>query len=236
MNTQTRHVALRGDKFAQAAASSVNWFSGHRSGMAQWAIAAGVIIALCVGGLIFWNVENSAAATALGKAMDTYTAPLAEPGAPPASGTFATTADRTKAANQQFLAVAGKYGGLPEGKKAKYFAGVTDEELGQNSAAESELKGAAGSWDRNVSNLAKLALAGLYQKTGRENEAIDLYNAVAAKPSETVSTAVAQLGLADLYATQGKQDQARALWAKVKDSDKIGAAGAIAQQKLSGQP
>ena len=235
MDTQTRH-ALKGDKFAQAAASSVDWFSGHRSGIGRWAIAAGVLIALCIGGLIFWNIENSAAATALGKAMDTYTAPIAEPGAPPPSGTFATTADRTKAANQQFLAVAGKYGSLPEGKKAKYFAGVTDEELGKDSAAESDLKAAAASWNRNISNLAKLALAGLYQKTGRASDAIDLYNAVAAKPSETVSTAVAQLGLADLYASQGKQDQARAIWAKVKDSDKQGAAGAIAQQKLSGQP
>jgi predicted negative regulator of RcsB-dependent stress response len=235
VDTQTRR-ALKGDKFAQAAASSVNWFSGHRSGVARLAIAAGVIVVLCIGGLIFWNVENSAAATALGKAMDTYTAPLAEPGAPTSSGTFATTADRTKAANQQFLAVAEKYGRLPEGKKAKYFAGVTDAELGHNSAAESELKAAAGSWNRDISNLAKLALAGLYQRTGRESEAVDLYNAVAAKPSETVSTAVAQLDLADLYATQGKQDQARAIWAKVKDSDKVGAAGAIAQQKLNGQP
>lgn len=235
MDTQTRH-ALKGDKFAQAAASSVDWFSGHRSGVARWAIAACVIAVLCVAALIFWNIENSAAATALGQGMDIYSAPLAEPGMPAQNGTYASAADRAKAANQKFLAVAGKYGWLPEGKKAKYFAGVTDKELGQNSAAESELKAAAGSWNRNVSNLAKLALAGLYQEMGRDSEAIDLYNAVAAKPSETVSTAVAQLDLADLYASQGKQDRARALWAKIKDSDKEGAAGAIAQQKLSGRP
>lgn len=235
MDTQTRH-ALKGDKFAQAAASSVDWFSGHRSGVTRWAIAAGVAVILCVGALIFWNIENSAASTALGDAMDTYTAPLAEPGMPPANGSYATTADRAKAANQQFLAVAKKYGWLPDGKKARYFAGVTDEELGQNAAAESELKAVSGSWDRNISNLAKLALAGFYQKTGRDSQAIDLYNAIAAKPSDTVSAAVGQLDLADLYASQGKQDQARALWAKVKDADKDGPAGAIAQQKLSGQP
>ncbi|MGH9590020.1 MAG: tetratricopeptide repeat protein [Terracidiphilus sp.] len=235
MDTQTRR-ALKGDKLAQAAASGVNWFSGHRSGVARWAVAAGVVVVLGIGALIFWNVENSAAATALGKAMDIYTAPLAEPGMPAQNGTYATAADRSKAANQQFGAVAGKYGWLPEGKKAKYFAGVTDEDLGHDSAAETDLKAAAGSWDRNVSNLAKLALAGLYQKTGRYSEAIDLYNSIAVNPSETVSTQVAQLGLADLYASQGKQNQARSLWAKVKDSDKEGAAGAIAQQKLSGQP
>lgn len=234
MDTQTRH-ALKGDRFAQAAASGVDWFSGHRTGVLRWLITAGVVLVLCAGALIFWNMENSAAATALGHALDTYTAPLAEPGLPAQSGTYANTADRTKAANQQFLAVTEKYGWLPEGKKARYFAGVTDEDMGQNAAAENELKAAAGSWNRNVSNLAKLALAGLYQKTSRDSQAVDLYNAIAAKPSETVSTPVAQLGLADLYAAEGKQDQARALWARIKDSDKEGAAGAIAQQKLSGQ-
>ena len=101
-----------------------------------------------------------------------------------------------------------------------------------NASAESELKAAAGSWNRDVANLAKLALAGLYHQTGRDAQAIDVYNELAAKPSETVSAVVAQLDLADLYAAQGKQDQARALWARVKDSDKEGAAGAIATQKL----
>jgi tetratricopeptide (TPR) repeat protein len=234
VDTQTRR-ALKGDKFAQAAASGVDWFSGHRTGVMRWLITAGVVLVLGAGALIYWNVENSAAADALGQAMDTYTAPLAEPGMPPASGTYTTTADRAKAANKQFQAVAQKYGWLPEGMKARYFVGVTDEELGQNAAAESELKAAAGAWNRNVSNLAKLALAGLYQKTDRDSQAIDLYNAIAAKPSETVSAAVAQLDLADLYAAAGKKDQARALWAKVKDSDKEGAAGAIAEQKLNGQ-
>lgn len=234
MDTQTRR-ALKGDKFAQAAASGVTWFSGHRAGVIRWIIAAGVVLVLCLGAGIYWSIENSAAASALGAAMDTYTAPLSEPGVPPESGTYTTIVDRAKAANKQFQAVAQKYGWLPEGTKARYFVGVTDMDLGQNSAAEAELKAASGAWNRNVANLAKLALAGLYRQTGRDAQAIEVYNQLIAKPSETVSAAVAQLDLADLYAAQGKQDQARALWAKVKDTDKQGAAGAIAEQKLSGQ-
>jgi len=233
VDTQTRH-ALKGDKFAQAAASGVDWFGRHRTGVMRAVIAAGVILVLAVGGLIYWNMENGAAASALGAVVDLYTAPLAEPGAPPESGTYTTAADRSKAANKAFLAVAQKYGWLPEGMKARYFAGVTDEDLGQNASAESELKAAAGSWNHNLSNLAKLALAGLYQQTGRDAQAIELYNALAAKPSETVSAAVADLDLGDLYAAEGKQQQARMTWAKVRDMDKTGAAGSIAAQKLSG--
>jgi predicted negative regulator of RcsB-dependent stress response len=233
VDTQTRH-ALKGDKFAQAAASGVTWFSGHRAGVVRAAVAAGVVLVLALGGLIYWNVENSVAASALGAALDIYTAPLAEPGIPAASGTYATAADRAKAANKAFLAVVQKYGWLPEGAKAHYFAGITDEDLSQNASAESELKAAAASWDRNLSNLAKLALAGLYRQTGRDAQAIEVYNSLAAKPSETVSAAVADLDLGDVYAAEGKQEQARMTWAKVRDMDKDGAAGAIAAQKLTG--
>ncbi len=188
---------------------------------------------LVIAGGIYWNVRSAAADLALGAALDTYDAPLAQPGAPPESGVYATAADRSKAANKQFAAVAQQYGWLAEGAKAHYFAGITDQELGQTGSAETELKAAAGSWDRNLSNLAKLALAGIYRQTARDAQAIEIYNALASKPSETVSAGVAQLDLADLYAAEGKQDQARALWAKVKDSDKEGAAGSIAAQKLA---
>ena len=231
MDTKTRH-ALKKDSFAQATASSVSWLSGHRSGVLRWVIVAVIGLVAGIGSLVFWSVRASAADTALGAAMDAYTAPLAQPGAPAEKGVYATAGERSKAANQQFVAVAQQYGWLAEGAKAHYFAGVTYVELGQNASAETELKAAAGAWDRNLANLAKLALAGFYHQTNRDAQAIELYNALAAKPSETVSTAVAQLDLADLYAAKGQQEQARTLWAKVKDADKDGMAGSIAAQKL----
>jgi tetratricopeptide (TPR) repeat protein len=234
VDTQTRH-ALKGDKFAQATKTSVTWLSGHRTNVVRWAIGAAVVIVLGVGFLIFWNVQESAAETALGQALDIYTAPLAQPGAPVEKGTYSSVAERAKASNEQFKAVADKYGWLTEGSKARYFQGVTEQELGQTAAAEGDLKKVADSWNRNLSNLAKIALASIYHQTGRDQQAIDLYNEIIAKPSETVTAGVAQLDLADLYAATGKEAQAKALWAKLKDSDKDGAAGSIAAQKLSGK-
>ena len=234
MDTRTRH-ALKKDSFAQAAASSMSWLSGHRSGVQRWAIVFVAVLVVAGLALGYRAWDSNKADLALGTALDAYTAQLAQPGAPPTPGVYATAGDRAKAANQQFAAMAKQYGWMAEGAKAHYFAGITDEELGQTGAAETELKAAAGAWDRNLSNLAKLALAGLYHQTARDAQAIDLYNALAAKPSETVSAGVAQLDLADLYAAAGKQDQARALWAKVKDADKDGAAGSIATQKLGGK-
>ncbi len=234
MDTQTRH-ALKKDKFAQATASSVSWVSGHRSGVLRWAVAVVVVLALGIGGIVFWNLRTTAADTALGAALDLYNAPLATPGAPPENGVYTTAVDRSRAANKLFVDVAGKYGWLPDGAKAHYFAGITYQELGQTASAETELKAAEGSWDHNLSNLAKVALAGVYRQTARDPQAIDLYNQLIAKPSVTVPASVAQLDLADLYVGEGKQDQARGLWAKVKDADKAGAAGSIASQKLAGK-
>lgn len=233
MDTQTRH-ALKKDKFAQAAANSASWVGEHRSSVVRWIIMGAVALLVLIGGLVAWSFRSSAANNALGAAMDIYNAPLSVPGEPAQSGVYATAAERAKAANDQFMAVAGKYGWMKQGEMARYFAGITDQELGKNAPAETELKAVAGSWNRNLANLAKMALAGLYHQTGRDSQAVDLYNQIVAKPSTTVPATVAQLALADLYAAEGKRDQARALWAKVQDSDKQGAAGEIAQEKLHG--
>lgn len=234
MDTQTRH-ALKKDKFALAAKSGASWVSEHRSSVVQWSIAGAVALAIVIAGLIFYTVRSSSANTALGAAMDVYNNPLAFPGAPPQPNTYNTSAERAKAANAQFEAVAQKYGWMRQGEMAKYFAGITNQELGQTAAAENELKSVAGSWDRNLANLAKVALAGIYHQNKQDSQAIDLYNQIMNKPSATVSAAAAQLDLADLYSDEGKTDQARALWAKIQDSDKEGAAGQIAGQKLSGR-
>jgi tetratricopeptide (TPR) repeat protein len=234
VDTQTRH-ALKGDKFAQATKASVSWVSGNSAAVVRWAIAGAVVLVVGIGFIVFWNIQSSAAEAALGDALDAYAAPLALPNVPAQAGEYATAADRSKAANQKFKAVADKYGWLPEGSKAGYFTGVTDQELGKTADAEAELKKASGAWNRNLANLAKVALASIYHQQGSDQQAIDLYNEVIAKPSETVTAGTAQLDLADLYVATGKQAQARALWAKLKDSDKDGAAGSIAAQKLTGK-
>ena len=234
MDTQTRH-ALKKDKLAQAAASGASWVEEHRTGVLRWVISAGAFLVLVVGLTVYWSVRSTAADLALGAAVDLYNQPLALPGEPPQQGVYTSATAQATEANRQFVAVAHNYRWWPQGTKARYFAGVTYLELGQNSPAETELKAATGSWDLNLSNLAKMALAGLYHQTSRDSQAIDLYNALVAKPSETVSTSVAQLALADLYVAEGKQDQARLLWAKIKDADKDSAAATIAQDKLTGK-
>jgi len=232
VDSQTRH-ALKQDKFVQTTQSGVSWVGEHRDTVIRYSIGVVVVLGLAIAGLVYYMQRSAAAETALGAALDVYGAQLAQPGVPPASGVYATAADRAKAANQQFVQVANQYGWLPEGAKAHYFAGLTYQQLGQTASAESELKTAAGSMNGNLSSLAKYALAGFYHQTGRDGQAIDLYNGLIAKPTDTVPAYTAQLALADLYSTAGKTEQAKQIWAKIKDADKTGAAGSIAAEKLT---
>jgi len=232
VDSQTRH-ALKQDKFVKATQGSVSWIGEHSKTVIRWSVIGVVLLALFVTGIVLVNQKALLAESSLGVALDTYSSQLAQPGAPPEKGVYQTSAERSKAANQQFVQVTTQYGWLPIAAKAHYFAGITYQELGQTGSAETELKTASNSWDTNLSSLAKLALAGFYHQTSRDPQAIDLYNALIAKPSKTVPAYTAQLALADLYANEGKQDQAKAIWAKVKDADKTGAAGSIAAQKLT---
>jgi len=79
--------------------------------MAIALIAIAVIVVIVVG-VVVYNSRSDAASVAFGSAMQTYQAALAQPGepAPPGTKTFGSRAERAKAANAQFLAVADKYG------------------------------------------------------------------------------------------------------------------------------
>ena len=232
MDSQTRH-ALKQDKFVMATQSSAGWIGEHRSTVIRYSIVLVVVLAVLITGVVVYNQRSEAAESALGAALDVYSAQLAQPGAPAQKNVYATASERAKAANQQFVQIASQYGWLPQGGKAHYFAGLTYQQLGQTGSAETELKAAAGSWDSSLSSLAKFALAGFYHQTSRDQQAIDLYNGLIAKPTDSVPVYTAQLALADLYAATGKTEQAKQLWAKVKDADKAGAAGSIAAQKLT---
>ena len=80
----------------------------------------------------------------------------------------------------------------------------------------------ANGWDSDLAALAKFALAQLDRDIGKNDDAVDLYNQLIAKPSNTVPVGTAQLQLADLYQAEGKTDQAKKLLAEIKDKDAEG--------------
>ncbi len=242
MDQQTK-ASLKQDKFVTTTSHGLEWASeNRRSVITTTALMLGAIAILVLGGVIYNNRAN-AATVAFGAAMQTYQTPLAPPGqaVPPGVKTFASIAERAKAANAQFNDIADRYGMTPSGRTARYFAGLTYVEEGDNQAAEDTLKKVASGWNGNLAALAKFALAELYHDTGRDPQAIDLYNQLAAKPAVTVPAGTAKLQLAELYQSEGKPDEAKKIYAGLKQDDAKGAAGAAAAEKLNpgsaqGQP
>jgi tetratricopeptide (TPR) repeat protein len=232
---QQTKAALKQDKFVNTTTEGLEWASEHRQSLiVNGAIALGVVVVLVLAGVIY-NSRSEAASAAFGAAMQEYQTPLASPSqpVPPGVKTYGSIAERAKAANALFLGVANKYGMTPSGQNARYFAGLTEIEAGQTQQAEDTLKKVASGWDSNLAGLAKFALAQLYRDSGRNDQAIALYQELMKKPTTTVPAGLAQLQLADVYQAEGKTEQAKKELAELKDKDSKGPAGAIAAEKLN---
>ncbi len=195
--------------------------------------AAAVLLAVLVVSL--WvNNRSQKSQAAFDAAMDVYDAPIQRPDERPIPNvkSYPSTAARGRAANPLFRAAADRYGFFRAGQNARYFAGLTSEDMGDMRTAEAALSKAADGRDGGLAALAKMALAGLYTTTGRPSQAAQLYENVIAHPTLTVSANAARLALAESIAGTNPQ-KARELYAKVKDSDKTTVAGQVATQKLA---
>jgi hypothetical protein len=226
---------LKEDKFVETAKDAADWASGHRRPMV-WGIGSAVLVALVAGGIYLWlNHASELANTDLGAAMRTLSEPLRPAGSPPpAEGDagYATVAERASAAGKRFQAVADKYGYVKAGKIARYMQGVTAMQAGDNAAAEQQLKAAAGSSDKNIAALAKMALASLYRSSNRLADAARTYRDVQDHPADVVPKAAAQLEMAEMYETTNPQEAAT-IYQQIQKDDPKGTAAQIAASRLA---
>jgi tetratricopeptide (TPR) repeat protein len=232
---QQTKAALKKDKFVSTTTHGLEWASENRQSVIVNGGILLAVIVIAIVSVVVYNSRSEAASVAFGAAMQAYQTPLAQPGeaVPPGVTTYPSIAERAKAAGALFQAVANKYGMTPDGRNARYFAGLTYIEAGENQQAEVTLNKVAGGWDSDLGALAKFALAQLYRNTGRDPQAIDLYKKLSDKPTATVPADLAQLQLADLYQLEGNADEARKIYANLKDKDPKGAAGMAAAEKLN---
>ncbi len=235
VDTQTRH-ALKQDPLVLATRSGADWLQINRQKAIRTAIIALAVIIIAVVAAVVYNARSTAADTAFGMAMSVFNTPIASPAqpAPPGTKTFATAADRARAAQPLFADVTNRYGMTTSGHNALYLTGLTYADMGQNAQAETYLKKAASEGNANTASLANLALANLYTQTSRTPDAIKLLQDLQAHPTAAVPAGTSQLTLASIYQPTDPA-KAHQIYAVLKDKDKTTAAGEIAAQKLSGK-
>ena len=210
--SSTTKTAVRyEDPFQRAVGKRVEDAAGIFEGQGRnilYGIAAAVVLALVIWIIYSWSGRTSAEAqTALGKAIETSQAAISE--TPPVAGstqkTFKTIKERSEAAIGEFQAVADKFGG-PAGEKAKYFIAV-NKLMVDRPAGTQELEALA-SGGGEVGTLARFALAQVRADDGRTDDAIKLYQELAAASDPVVAKETVQYELAKQYEKAGRKDDA----------------------------
>lgn len=183
-------------------------------------LTAGAVISL----KIYTGRIEAAANAKLGAALSTFHAYVGTP-APgvlaPGIESFPTAEEKYKNALSEFQAITQPTGIeklLPELKPvriARYHVGLCQAQLGDDAAAIKTLEAVAHDRSADIASLARYALAGEYQKTGKSQEAVKIYQDLADHPTSTVPRSTALLSLADTY--RGTQPaQARQIYERLE--------------------
>ena len=238
MRAETRHQ-LKQDAFSRvtidAAEKTAHWTVEHRSTVLVAAVAAIIVLAAVIGGYFYLSAQDEKASFDLSKAVRTMETPLRPAGTPeqPDFPTFTSAKDRAQAAQKQFQAIVDHYPHTRTADMAHYFLGVTASTLGDNAAAERNFKEVISAGNREVSAIAKSALASLYGQTNRVKEAAALYQELISKPTTSVSKVSAELQLAELYQGSNQPLEAKRIYEQVKKENPGAEAGQLATQKLT---
>lgn len=239
MRAETRH-SLKEDKFSRATISAaektVHWTVEHKGKLVTAAAIVAVVVAALLATWYYLQAQDLKASTEFGKAIRTLNAQIRPAGTPaqPDIPSFTSAKERATEAHKEFQAIVDKYPHTRASEFARYFAGMTASQLGDNAAAERDLKDVASSHHEDISALAKFALAAVYRKTNRDKDAIDIYKQLIAKPTRSVGKATAQLELADLYEEKQQPQEAKRIYEQVQKENPNSEVASLASSKLAG--
>jgi predicted negative regulator of RcsB-dependent stress response len=237
VRAETRH-RLKEDKFSRAtigaAEATVHWSEEHKSRLIVGAVVVAVVLAATIGGWYYLNQQDQKASMLLNQAVRTMDTQLRPAGAPaePDIPSFSSAKERTTAAHKQFQATVDQYPHTRTAEFARYFLGLTSSQLGDNAAAEVDLKAVASTHNEDLAALAKLALAAVYRDKNRTKDAIDLYNQLIAKPTRSVGKAMVQMELADTYASTQQPADAKRVYEQIQKENPASEVAQLATQKL----
>ena len=208
---------LKQDKIRESLKHGAEAVYSH-SQVAAAAVGAVLVVLLAYGGWNFYNDRQTLHASAvLDEAMKIYNAPIRQGNEPVEAGelTYPDIQKRAQDASQKFAAVADKYPSTNPGKLARYYEALTLLDLEKQNQSIEELKKLVGGSDKELSAMAQYQLATLYARTGKTEEAIKAYRAVADSKSVLVPRPLVLLELADLL-RQSNPAEATSLYQQLK--------------------
>ena len=210
---------LKQDKIKETLEHGAEAVYSH-SLLALGVLLLALVVAAVYGGWRIYNdrktVEASAAFDAAQKAYSARIGPpaLGEP-VDPSEPSYPDEASRAQDASRKFTAVANKYSATNPGKLARYYNALCLEDLEQHNQALEELKKISASGDKELAAMAQYQTAVIYERTGKADEAIKIYRALADTGSVFVPRPFVLLELAGVL-RQTKPQEAATVYQRIK--------------------
>jgi predicted negative regulator of RcsB-dependent stress response len=225
---------LKQDRIAETFVQGVEAVESHQKQV--WIIGGAVlVIVLAFFGWQFYSERQTVKATAaLEDAMKTFNARIRAAGEPEEPGETTYVEDKFKYmdAAKKFSEVAGKYSLTRPGQVARYYAGLSFEQVGNFAEAKKWLAEVESSRDAEMSALARFQLAKVNAQTGADAEAVKLYQALIAKPTNMMPKQVSMMALADYYSRKNPAEAVK-LYTQIKTEFPDTAASEQAEDRLA---
>lgn len=216
----TEHISrkeLKQDKIRESFEHGAEAVYSH-SQLAGILVAVVLVVAVGWAGWKFYSDRQSLqASAALDDAMKTYNGRigLPNPSADPGDVSFPTDEARAEASLQKLSAVASKYPRTNPGRLACYYQALALEDLERHNQALEELKKLTSGDDKELVAMANYQVANIYARTGKTDDAVKAYRALAEQHSVFVPRQIVLLELADLL-RQSNPAEASNLYQQVK--------------------
>ncbi len=176
------------------------WVEQHRDQVRQGAIVAAAVLLGVAAFSWFRSGRTQESEAAFSEALLSFHAPVAaspEPGAPPPGGPSFTSAQaKYSKALEQFDGVFARWGSLPAGRRARFYAALCRVELGQGEAAQQAFDELIKSGDAGLVAQVRLAQAQAQARAGRVDQALAALRQLAEEPQELLPRDYALLALA----------------------------------------
>ena len=235
--TKLHRKELKHDEVRDRVADAVKSVKIHGREVVYMVLIVLAVAGIAVAWYFYERSQQENAQNLLGQAMEKYNAPVqaqTDPNLPKPTYNFSSDTQKYTEARKDFESVFSKYGNTPAADMARYMAGICSFYLKDNAKAEEYLKQSSKISDRNILYYqSRIALADLYSKSKRYEEATKVLNEALNRPKPQVPLEYVMLQLADNYEKAGKKKEARDTYQKIANDYKDSSVGFQAQQKLN---
>jgi len=216
----TEHISrkeLKQDKIRDSFTHGAEAVYSHGK-LAGFLVAIALAAVLGYAGWKFYTDRQTLqASAAFDEANKVYSARIGvgNASADPNDISFPTEQARSEAALPKFTAVADKYPRTNPGRLARYYEALELEDLERHNQALEELKKISSGSDKELAAMAQYQIANIYARTGKTDDAVKTYRAVAELRSVFVPRPMVLVELAD-FLRQSNPAEASNLYQQIK--------------------